>query len=378
MSVGRILVVEDEESLRRVTTAQLETCGYHTVAAADVGEALEVLHKHVFDLVLTDLNLPGESGLDLLKEIRLEYPETVVVLVTAFGSIETAVEAIRHGAYDYLTKPVHPDELKAVVKRVLERQQLLEEVQQLRSAVNQKYGFENVIGHSGKFLYALETAGRVASSDATVLIRGETGTGKEVVARAIHFNSPRRNRPFAVINCGSIPRELLESELFGHTKGAFTGALNHKVGKVEAANGGTVFLDEIGEMPLDLQVRVLRLVQEHEIEKVGATAPTHVNVRIIAATHRNLEAMAAERHFPGRPVLQVGRNPDYPASSPRSCGRHSGLRDRILQSLQAQEPEAGHAAARVTDALFHELPLARQRARTRERHRVACIDEPVR
>jgi DNA-binding NtrC family response regulator len=297
MNVGRILVVEDDEGLLRVTKAQLENSGYHTFAATDVGEALEILQKQLVDLVLTDLNLPGKTGLDLLKKIRLDYPETVVVLVTAYGSIETAVDAIRHGAYDYLTKPVHPDELKAVVKRVIERQQLIQEVQQLRSAVNQKYGFENVIGHSGKFLYALETAGRVASSDATVLICGETGTGKEVVARAIHFNSPRRNRPFAVISCGSIPRELLESELFGHTKGSFTGALNHKIGKVEAANGGTVFLDEIGEMPLDLQVRVLRLVQEHEIEKVGATARTPVDVRIIAATHRNLEAMVADGSF---------------------------------------------------------------------------------
>ena len=297
MSAGRILIVEDDESLRRTTKAQLENIGYQTFAAADVGEALEILHAQVVDLVLTDLNLPDESGLDLLKKIRLDYPETVVVLVTGFGSIETAVDAMRHGAYDYLTKPVHPDELKALVKRVFERQRLIEEVQQLRGAVDQKFGFESVIGHSGTFLYALETAGRVASSDATVLIRGETGTGKEVVARAIHFNSPRRNRPFAVINCGSIPRELLESELFGHVKGAFTGALNHKVGKVEAANGGTVFLDEIGEMPLDLQVRVLRLVQEREIEKVGATAHTLVDVRIVAATHRNLEAMVAEGTF---------------------------------------------------------------------------------
>jgi len=297
MSFGRILVVEDDEGLRRVTKAQLEGSGYQVHAAPDVGVALEILHKGVVDLVLTDLNLPGETGLDLLKKVRLEYPDTPVVLVTAFGSIETAVDAMRHGAYDYLTKPVHPDELKALVKRVVERQALIEEVQQLRNAVNSKYGFENVIGRSGKFLYALETAGRVASSDATVLVRGETGTGKEVLAKAIHFNSPRRNRPLAVINCGSIPRELLESELFGHTKGAFTGALAHKVGKVEAANGGTVFLDEIGEMPLDLQVRVLRLVQEHEIEKVGATSSTHVDVRIIAATHRNLEAMVAEGSF---------------------------------------------------------------------------------
>ena len=291
------MLVEDDEGLRRATKAQIEKSGHRTFVSASVGEAMQVLQKQGIDLILTDLNLPGESGLDLLKRVRLDYPEIVVVLVTGFGSIQTAVEAMRHGAYDYLTKPVHPDDLRALLHRVLERQHLLDEVRHLRAALDQKYGFEHVIGRSGKFMYALETAGRVAASDATILIRGETGTGKEVLAKAIHFNSPRRDRPFAIINCGSIPRELLESELFGHTRGAFTGALNHKVGKVEAVNGGTVLLDEIGEMPLELQVRVLRLVQEHEIEKVGAPGPTPVDVRIIAATHRNLEAMVADGNF---------------------------------------------------------------------------------
>jgi DNA-binding NtrC family response regulator len=297
MSIGRILVVEDDESLRRVTQAQLEKCGYETATACDAAEALEALAREPRDLIITDLNLPGASGLELLKQVRLDYPETTVVVVTAYGTIETAVEAMKAGAYDYVTKPVHPDELRALVNRVLERRQLIEEVRALRSSLDQKYGFENIIGRSGALLHVLDSASRVAHTDATVLVLGETGTGKELLAKAIHFNSLRRERPFVVINCGAIPAELLESELFGHVKGSFTGAMNHKKGKVEIAEGGTLFLDEIGEMSLDLQVRVLRLLQEREIEKVGATKLIRVDVRIIAATHRDLEALVADGRF---------------------------------------------------------------------------------
>ena len=294
---GRVLVVEDDESLRRVTQAQLEKCGYQTAAAADVPEALELLAAEPRHLVITDLNLPGMSGLDLLRKMRVEYPETTVVVVTAYGTIETAVEAMRAGAYDYITKPVHPDELRALVNRVLERHRLIEEVRVLRSSLDQKYGFENIIGRSTALLQVLDSASRVAHTDATVLILGETGTGKELLARAIHFNSLRREHSFVTINCGAIPADLLESELFGHVKGSFTGAIGHKKGKVEMADAGTLFLDEIGEMSLDLQVRVLRLLQEREIEKVGATNVIRVDVRIIAATHRNLEQLVAEGKF---------------------------------------------------------------------------------
>jgi len=297
MNTGRILVVEDDESLRRVTQAQLERAGYDVDAAVDVAQALEILHRQPHHLVITDLNLPDLSGMELLKKIRSDFPETAVVIVTSYGTIETAVEAIKCGAYDYITKPVHPDELRALVTRVLERQGLIEEVRTLRTAIDRKFGFENIIGASSTLLQVLDSAASVADTDATVLIRGETGTGKELLAKAIHFNSPRRNRPFVIVSCGSIPRELLESELFGHIKGSFTGAFAHKKGKVEIADGGTVFLDEIGEMPMDLQVRVLRLVQEHEIEKIGATNIQKVNVRILAATHRNLEKRVEEGLF---------------------------------------------------------------------------------
>jgi DNA-binding NtrC family response regulator len=291
MAAEKILIVEDDETLRNVMQLQLKKLGYEAASAPNVERAMDVLQRFPQDLVITDLNLPGISGIELLKRIRSEYVGSAVIVMTAYGTIQSAVEAMRYGAYDYITKPIEPYDLKALVSRALDHHRLIEEVHVLRSCLDQKYGFENIIGSSGALMRALDVAARVAPTDATVLIRGETGTGKELVAKAIHFQSARRARPFVTINCAAIPRELLESELFGYMKGAFTGALTHKKGKAEIADGGTMLLDEIGEMPLELQVRVLRLIQEREIEKIGARIPTKVDVRIIAATHRNLEAM---------------------------------------------------------------------------------------
>jgi two-component system NtrC family response regulator len=276
---------------------QLKKLGYEATAAPNAERAMDILQKFPQELVITDLNLPGISGIELLKKIRSEYVGTAVIVMTAYGTIQSAVEAMRCGAYDYITKPIEPYDLKALVSRALDHHRLIEEVQVLRTCLDQKYGFENIIGSSAALMRALDIAARVAPTDATVLIRGETGTGKELVAKSIHFQSARRDRPFVTINCAAIPRELLESELFGYMKGAFTGALTHKKGKAEIADGGTMLLDEIGEMPLDLQVRVLRLIQEREIEKIGARIPTKVDVRIIAATHRNLEAMVKDGIF---------------------------------------------------------------------------------
>ena len=241
--------------------------------------------------------MPGLSGLELLKRIRAEFPEVSVVIVTAFGTVETAVDAMKTGAYDYITKPVNPEELILTMERALAHQQLLEEVRSLRSSLDQKYGFENIIGHSSSLLYALDIAARAAQTDTTVLIHGETGTGKELVAKAIHFKSPRKDMPFVTINCSAIPHDLLESELFGHLKGAFSGATAHKKGKVEMADGGTLFLDEIGDLPVTLQIKLLRLLQQGEIEKVGATATYQIDVRIVAATHRNLQQMVEDGTF---------------------------------------------------------------------------------
>jgi len=297
MEAGKVLVVEDDDSLRRVTQLHLDKLGFTTTATADAEQALQVLEESPFDVLLTDLHLPGMSGMDLLKRVRVEHPEMSVIVVTAYGTVASAVEAIKSGAYDYITKPLHHYELNELLRRAIDYHRLTQEVGLLRTCLDQKYGFEHIIGSSARFAHTINLASRAASSEATVLITGETGTGKEVLAKAIHFRSRRKNRPMVTVNCGAIPRELLESELFGHVKGSFTGAVTHKKGRVEAADGGTVFLDEIGEMPFELQVRILRLIQEREIDKIGSTTPTKVDVRIIAATHRNLEAMVEDRSF---------------------------------------------------------------------------------
>jgi two-component system NtrC family response regulator len=297
MNPARILVVDDDENLRWVLQTQLEDMGYVVSTASDGNQAIAAVEKEPPALVLTDLKMPGLSGMELLDRIHSEYAEVPVVIMTAFGTIQSAVQAMRAGAYDYLTKPIDGEELGLVVSRVLEHFRLVEEVRTLRASLDRKYGFESIIGHSEALLSLLDTAARAALSDSTILIHAETGTGKELLARAIHFNSRRRDKPFVTINCGAIPRELLESELFGHVKGSFTGAVAHKVGKVEMANRGTLFLDEIGEMPGELQVKVLRLIQQGELEKVGATSPTKVDVRFVAATHRNLRAMIEDGTF---------------------------------------------------------------------------------
>ena len=294
---GTILVVEDDASMRRLTQVQLDRLGYKTKLAEHVAGALEILRRETVDLVICDLHLPAVSGLELLKTVRADHPETKFVIVTGYGSVHTAIEAMKSGAYDYLTKPLHPVELRTLVARAFEQQRPLTDGQDQRSRTTEKYGFKSLIGESTTLADVIDTATRAARTDASVLITGETGTGKELLAKAIHFNSSRHERPFVIVNCGSIPKDLVESELFGHVKGAFTGALMHKQGRAEMASGGTLFLDEIGEMPLDIQVRMLRLVQEGEIQKVGSASTTHVDVRIIAATHRNLEEQVQSGAF---------------------------------------------------------------------------------
>ena len=297
MRYRKILVVDDDESLRRVTQLQLEESGYQVLTAATGEQALALIDEHAPGLVISDLKMPGMSGLDLLRETLAARPETTVILITAFGTVETAVDAIRAGAYDYITKPIDYEQLLLVVNRAMERQQLLEEVRNLRRSLDEKYGFDSIVGRSKALLRVLEIASRVAERDSTVLLRGETGTGKDLLAKAIHQNSRRRKQPFVTINCGAIPKELLESELFGHTKGSFTGAFTPKTGKVEMADGGTLFLDEVGELPLELQVKLLRLIQQGEVEKVGAPQTVTVDVRIIAATNRDLQALIEDGAF---------------------------------------------------------------------------------
>jgi two-component system, NtrC family, response regulator AtoC len=296
MRPKHILVVDDDSSLRRVMKMQLEEAGYEVSLAADGDEGWKMLREVEPQLIITDLQMPT-TGLELLARVTKEGMQTTVIVVTAFGTIETAVEAMKLGAYDYVTKPIDFEALVLIVHRAMERQSLLEEVRTLRSALDQRYGFSGIVGHSKGFLRVLDQAARVSQRTTTVLVQGETGTGKELVARAIHHNSPRSNRPFIAVNCGAIPRELVESELFGYVRGAFTGAVSNKSGRFESADGGTIFLDEVGELPLEAQVKLLRVLQEGEVHKLGATTPLKVDVRVIAATHRDLSAMVEDQTF---------------------------------------------------------------------------------
>ena len=296
MTRNRILVVDDDTSLRRVMKMQLEEAGYEVSIASDGNQAYTMLKDLQPTLIVTDLRMPT-SGLELLGRIAKEEIQTTVIVITAFGTVETAVEAMKMGAYDYVTKPLDFDALVLVVHRAMERQNLLEEVRTLRSALDLRYGFESIVGRSKKLLRVLDQAARVSQHDTTVLVQGETGTGKELIAHAIHQNSRRRTKEFVPINCGAIPKDLVESELFGYARGAFTGALSNKPGRIEAADGGTLFLDEVGELPLDAQVKLLRVLQEGELPKVGASSPIRVDIRVVAATHRNLSAMIEDGTF---------------------------------------------------------------------------------
>jgi len=288
-----ILIVDDHAANRELIREAIADFECEISEASTASEALEHFRYCETALVITDVCMPGMSGTDLLEKVRDNYPETVVVLVTAFATVANAVEAMRMGAYHYLTLPIDIDELRAVVLRALECQEL-RAGDRLSGSGDQSRpsGFEETLGNSKDLVYVLDQASRAARSNGTVLILGESGTGKELLARGIHANSCRNKKPFVTINCGAIPRYLMESELFGHLKGAFTGAVRDSKGQVEAADGGTLFLDEIGEMPPELQVKLLRLLQSGEIQKVGAVCSTRVDVRVIAATNRDLARMA--------------------------------------------------------------------------------------
>lgn len=292
-----ILVVDDDESLRRVVEYNLGEEGYRVVTAADGAAGLRAFQEGSVDLVVTDVRMPDMDGLELLTRIKAMQPDMPVVVLTAHGTINSAVEAMRLGAFDYLTKPFNRDQLKAAVRKALEVAALTSENRQLRQVVAERFSFASMIAGSRAMRAVTETAARVAQGDTTVLLEGESGTGKELLAKAVHFHSPRKRGPFVTINCGAIPEQLLESELFGHRRGSFTGAVADKKGKFEVAHGGTIFLDEIGELPSLLQVKILRVLQEREIDKVGETRSMKVDVRVIAATNRDLEKMIADGGF---------------------------------------------------------------------------------
>ncbi len=286
----RILVVDDEAPVRDIVQKGLSKMGGYDVEVAQNGlDAIEKIEKDVFDLVLTDLKMPGMDGLELLKTIKGTRPEVVVILMTAYGSIETAVEAMKMGANDYITKPINFDDLLIHISKAQKESSLLRENRLLRMEVKKKFEFNNIIGKSKRMQEVFSLIEKVALGSSTVIIYGGSGTGKELVAKAIHYNSPRADRPFIPFNCGAIPETLVESELFGHTKGAFTGAIQAKKGLFEEANGGTLFLDEISTILPSVQVKLLRVLQEKELMKVGSTERTKIDVRMIAATNENLE-----------------------------------------------------------------------------------------
>jgi two-component system, NtrC family, response regulator AtoC len=292
---GNILVVDDDADIREVLGDRLESLGYRVFAAETAKAGLELLERQNPQLVLLDIEMPDMNGIDMLREIRRREHDVTVVMITAYGTIERAVDAMKEGAYDFIPKPFEPDHVALVVAKALERETLKRGIEILTEQVDDRHRM--IIGQSIVMNHAVETARKAAASRSTILLLGESGTGKEIFARAIHNWSDRRNKPFVAINCVGLSRELLESELFGHEKGAFTGALQLKKGKMELAHGGTVFLDEVGDIFTELQTKLLRFLQEREFERVGGTKPISVDVRIIAATNRDLNKAVQEGHF---------------------------------------------------------------------------------
>lgn len=293
----KILIVEDKESMAKMLKETLELEGYEIIIARDGADGIRTIRENKADIVLTDLKLPRKDGIEVLKASKDENPMVPVIVMTAFGSVETAVNAIKNGAYDFITKPLDTDYLLLLIKRALSNRRLVTENLLLKDALSLHPGISDIVGKSPLMMKVAEDIRKVSQAKTTVLLLGESGTGKELFARAVHDLSPRKEYPFVPINCAAIPGELLESELFGYEKGAFTGAGEKKPGKFELANRGTLFLDEIGEMDMVLQTKVLRALQEGEIDRVGGTNPVRVDIRIIAASNRDLEAAVADNTF---------------------------------------------------------------------------------
>ncbi len=297
MAVPRILVVDDEmivcESCKRI----LEEEGYEAETALSGKEAFEQMKDNPFDVVITDLKMPGIDGMEVLRTFRKDYPDSIIVMITGFSTVETAVEAMKLGAFDYIPKPFTPDEVAIVVKKAIEKKNLMLENSYLRQELQEKYGFHNIVGKSKKMQEIYRVIAKVAVTDSTVLIYGQSGTGKELIARAIHFNSLRREKQFVPVDCAVLSENLLESELFGHVRGSFTGAVTTKPGLFEVADGGTVFLDEVGNISLSIQAKLLRVLQEREFTPVGGTKAKKVDIRLIAATNKDLEKMIKDEVF---------------------------------------------------------------------------------
>ena len=346
----RVLVVEDEEKLRRVVELQLVSAGFEVDKAATAEEGVKVVDRA--DLVLTDLRLPNMDGLGLLALIRRQNAQVPVVVMTAYGSIETAVECMKAGATDFLLKPFSLDHLMQVVHKALEVRALRDENRQLKEELGRRYEYDNIIGRSEPMQEIFATIERVAPTRATVLLAGESGVGKDLIARAIHFHSPRRDRPLVKINCTAIPENLMESELFGYEKGAFTGAVTSKPGKFEQADTGTVFLDEIGDVPGPIQVKLLRILQEREFERLGSNVTRHTDVRVIAATNQDLRAALEQGTF--REDLYYRLNV-VPLNIPPLRERQQDIPFLANHFIRKLAADSGSAVESITDAAMERL-----------------------
>ena len=297
MPSGKILVVDDDQNLLELVKMRLESADYEVTTASREEDALEAIKGQVFDLAIVDLQLADRDGISIMEELHLILPEMPVIILTAYGTIESAVEAMKRGAYSYLTKPFDPQDLLLQIERALENRRLTSEVQRLKGLLSERYDFSNIVAKSEKMQKVLEAVAQIAKIDSTVFIHGESGTGKELIAKAIHLASERKNKPFVAINCAAIPEALLESKLFGHEKGAFTGAIRSTKGLFAQAHEGTIFLDEIGDMSLSIQAKVLRVLQERQFYPVGSEKLVEVDVRVIVATNKDLEDQVKQGLF---------------------------------------------------------------------------------
>src|SRR6202790_5058290 len=345
-----ILVIEDEEKHRRVIGLHLSSAGFDVKAVGNAEEGLKLAGD--VDLILTDLKLPGMDGLELLERLKSQNSHTPVIVMSAFGTVEIAVEAMKKGAVDFLPKPFSLDHLSVVVEKALEVRKLRDENRELREALGKKYQFENIIGHSPAMQEIFATITRVAPTRATVLLCGESGVGKDMIARAIHQHSPRKDRPFVKINCTAIPENLMESELFGYEKGAFTGANISKPGKFEIANTGTVMLDEIGDVPGSIQVKLLRVLQEREFERLGSNKTQHIDVRVIAATNRDLRVALEDGTF--REDLYYRLNV-VPIEIPPLRERKEDIPYLARHFVEKLAPDTGGRVHGITDAAIDKL-----------------------
>jgi len=345
MERARILVVDDKENILKLF-ARILGDTYEVTSAADGGRAISLIGGQEFDVIVTDLRMPGADGFEVLRAAKARSPETEVVMMTAYATVQDAVTAMKEGAYDYLQKPFDPDDATLVIARALERKRLRAQADSLRRELEGVYSFHNLVGKSAPMKDVYRLLEQAAKLEITVLLNGETGTGKELAARAIHYHSARKERRFVPVNCGALPSELVESELFGHARGAFTGAVGAKPGLFEEAEGGTIFLDEIGELPLPVQVKLNRVLQEKEIRRVGDNRPTQVDVRVIAATHRDLKAEVAAGRFREDLFYRVNvfpvvlptlrdRREDIPLLASHFLEKHAGALRKDLSGIEA-------------------------------------------